>query len=107
MKPDEWGPRRQQWGSDERPGGDALNWLRVLKRVLVAVCGWRYEGEFREGKRHGQGVMEWRDGTRYEGEWSEGRRHGQGVYTFPDGKRYEGEWRDSERHGLGACAVER
>ena len=66
--------------------------------VLLAGCqatdGPRYDGEVRDGKRHGQGVYEWPDGDRYEGEWREDKRHGQGVNEWPDGTRYEGEWRD-------------
>ena len=34
------------------------------------------------------------DGERYEGEWREDKRHGQGVLTKTDGRRYEGKWRD-------------
>ena len=41
------------------------------------------------------------DGGRYEGEWRWGRWHGQGVYTSPDGTRYAGEFVDGERHGYG------
>ena len=33
------------------------------------------------------------DGERYEGEWYEGKPHGQGVLTKPDGERYEGTFR--------------
>ena len=60
----------------------------------------RYEGEFKDGKYHGQGVFTWSDGARYEGEWKDGNRHGQGVYTDDDG-RYEGEWKDCKFHGQG------
>ena len=62
----------------------------------------RYEGEWRDGKYHGQGVLTLADGRRYEGEYRDGKKNGQGVFTWPDGRRYEGAWRDSKRHGLGA-----
>ena len=60
-----------------------------------------------------------KNGDRYEGEWKDGNRHGQGkkqVNTFYDlliltlfddsigkqfgnnGDRYEGEWKDGKRH---------
>ena len=42
----------------------------------------RYEGNFREHKMHGHGVMEFADGTRYEGQWRDGipDSDGPGVY---------------------------
>ena len=35
--------------------------------------GNRYQGELRNGKRHGRGVMAWSDGRRYRGEWRDGK----------------------------------
>ena len=54
--------------------------------------GRRYEGEYRDGKKHGQGTYTWADGRRYEGEYRDGKPHGQGTYTLPDGRRYQGQW---------------
>jgi len=39
------------------------------------------------------------NGDRYEGDWKDDKRHGRGIVTYaaPDGgvaERYEGEWRD-------------
>ena len=41
------------------------------------------------------------DGVKYVGEYKDGKRHGQGTYTFPDGKKYVGGWKDSKYHGQG------
>ena len=41
-------------------------------------------------------VKEFPDGTRYEGEYRNGKRHGQGILTMPDGTRYEGAFRDGK-----------
>ena len=30
------------------------------------------------------------------GEFKDGKRHGQGTYTFPDGKKLEGEFKEDE-----------
>lgn len=41
--------------------------------------GRKYVGEFRNGKRNGQGTMLFVNGTRYVGGWRNDRRHGQGI----------------------------
>lgn len=86
-----------------------------------------YEGEWRNGVRHGQGTMHWTHAhERYEGEWSHGlqhgkvgihsyfniesgtcnvfvgsfrngKRNGRGVFYYADGCKYEGEWRDNSK----------
>ena len=57
-------------------------------------------------------------GDKYEGEWKDGKKHGQGKkrdllliltlfntfigkYFYNDGSRYEGEWEDDKKHGQG------
>ena len=47
----------------------------------------KYVGEYKDGKRHGQGTYTWFDGGKYEGEWKDGEHHGQGTLTLPDGNR--------------------
>ena len=44
-----------------------------------------YDGEFKDGKRHGHGVYTWSYGGVYDGEWKDGKQHGQGVKTWVDG----------------------
>lgn len=48
------------------------------KGKLVSEVG-TYDGEFRKGAFDGQGVMQWLDLRYYEGEWKQGKRHGYGV----------------------------
>ena len=40
-----------------------------------------YEGEYKDGKYHGQGTETWSDGNKYEGEWKDGVKYGQGILT--------------------------
>ena len=40
---------------------------------------------------------------RYQGEWKEGRRHGWGIFMHPDGYRYEGYWENDLPHGNGTA----
>jgi hypothetical protein len=77
-----------------------------------------YDGEWRNGMRHGRGKEVWADDTTYEGEWSEDRKHGRGVskyavdgkaslpghsldYSWNAGDKYDGGFKASLRHG--AC----
>ena len=39
-----------------------------------------YEGDFKDKKAHGKGLMRWRQGDKYEGEFQNGLRHGKGLY---------------------------
>ena len=32
----------------------------------------------------------------YEGEYKDGKYHGQGISRYPDGSKYEGKWKDGE-----------
>lgn len=82
-----------------------------------------YKGEFIDGKKHGTGKVEWKDGTWYEGEfvqgkiegtgkyhwldseytgeWKAGKMHGKGIYTWNDGRKYEGSLVCGQREGFG------
>ena len=64
--------------------------------------GDEYVGEWKDGKRHGQGTQtQLILGSKYVGEWKDGVAHGQGTYLFPSGKKYVGEWKDGNEHGQG------
>ena len=56
--------------------------------------GDHYEGDFRDGVRHGCGTLDYGNGTRYQGEWRNDKPNGRGTYAYKDGTRYEGVWRD-------------
>ena len=61
-----------------------------------------YEGEWKNGLKHGQGVLSFLDSPRkYEGMWFEGRASGFGVFSYEDGSVYKGSWRANQRHGRG------
>jgi len=63
--------------------------------------GDKYEGEWENNLKHGEGTYIWANGDKYEGEWKDGKKHGDGTYTWADGGKYIGEWKDDVRHGRG------
>ena len=73
--------------------------------VYLYENGDRYEGEYKNGKRHGQGVMEFQSGKHkgdvYKGGYSNGVKSGRGLFTWSSGNTYEGEYKDGEYHGHG------
>merc|ERR1711997_724368 len=84
-----------------------------------------YEGGWVNKKAEGFGVMRWQNGDRYEGDWKDGFRHGHGVYQckatggkytgnyendlksgdgtykYSNGDSFEGQWSEGLRHGHG------
>ena len=104
---------------DECVEGDCVNG----NGTMVFSTGHKYTGEFKDGVRHGEGVMrlpggrkivgvwvgnEIREGTfttpdgmMYEGQWEFRERNGRGTLTFPDGRKYVGGFKSDQRHGQG------
>lgn len=54
-----------------------------------------------DGKRHGKGTLERRDGSSYEGEWRSDRRNGQGTETYVNRDVYSGKWVADKPSGRG------
>ncbi len=59
----------------------------------------KYEGEVKDGKRHGKGTNIGPEGQKYVGEFKDNLADGYGVITMRDGSRYEGEWSQDKPHG--------
>jgi len=57
----------------------------------------RYEGDYVDDKKEGQGIFYWPDGRKYEGGWKNGKQHGIGTYTSAGGKTKQGEWDEGKR----------
>jgi hypothetical protein len=77
------------------------------KGVYVYEEGSKYDGEWKDDKKHGKGVMVYKgvtsnsSGQKYDGEFQDGKRHGKGVYVYEEGSKYDGEWKDGQTHGKG------
>lgn len=71
--------------------GDCLDgWGKYIFRETGA----RYEGYFRQGLPHGQGIMYFPEGDWYEGAFVNGVFEGQGTYYGTDGSVQHGMWRE-------------
>ncbi|XP_046851572.1 MORN repeat-containing protein 1-like isoform X2 [Xenia sp. Carnegie-2017] len=69
---------------------------------LVMVDGSYYEGSFKNGEISGHGYRSWSySGNVYIGEFKCGEICGIGVMTYGNGEKYEGGWKDNKRHGEG------
>ena len=60
-----------------------------------------YDGEIKDGKRHGNGKMIYSNNMVYEGEWNNDNKNGRGKLTWPSGSYYDGEWKDDKKNGRG------
>ena len=67
--------------------------------------GKKYEGEWKNGKYHGQGKLTIGkgifEGDKYEGDWKDGKQHGQGTYISTNRSKYVGEYKDGKENGQG------
>merc|ERR1711907_370576 len=84
--------------------------------------GDEYEGEYKDGMRHGQGTYKWakmetdEEGvskqalddegkkvfqSEYTGQYDSNLKDGEGTFNYPDGSKYQGNWRHDKRHGDG------
>ncbi|KAK8838725.1 hypothetical protein M9Y10_032764 [Tritrichomonas musculus] len=65
------------------------------------VTGEEYEGEWKDNRRNGEGVLQFSDGSKYIGHFLNHKRDGQGQYTDKEGNHYIGEWKNNMIEGEG------
>ena len=63
--------------------------------------GSSYEGEMKDGKRHGEGIWVRSDGSEYTGQWTNDKPEGFGTFVWPNGRKFQGYWKSGKRHGKG------
>jgi len=70
--------------------------------IYTWESGNKYEGEWKNNKRHGQGTLYFNDGDIYVGDFRDNKRNGQGVYTWKEsGNKYVGGYKDDKKNGEG------
>jgi len=67
----------------------------LLLSPFLTSCE-KYVGEYKDGKRNGQGTVTWSDGKNYVGEFNDGKFNGHGKLTWSDGTKYVGEYKDGK-----------
>jgi hypothetical protein len=66
----------------------------------------KYDGEWKNGKRDGQGTLTYTDGSKYTGEWKNNRMHGQGIKIYAADQHieeYAGDWKNGNKDGKGTA----
>ena len=60
-----------------------------------------YDGEYKDGKYHGEGRLSYSNGDEYSGGWKDGKYDGEGELSYSNGDVYFGGWKDGKYHGEG------
>ncbi len=91
--------------------GQTLDGIPEGNGILKIASGGRYEGEFKAGQYHGEGICEFPpilegrrkvlSGKRYKGKWKNGMMNGQGHLIVGNGDEYRGEFKGNLYHGKG------
>ena len=78
--------------------GEVKNSFRHGYGVLTDPAGpTRYEGFWKDDRKHGKGKFYYANGSIHEGEYVQGQPNGQGVMTAADGSIvFEGKWRNGQ-----------
>ena len=69
--------------------------------IIIWNDGSSYEGDFQKDLRHGTGFFTWKNGESYKGDYLNDIRTGSGIYRWNDGSFYEGSFLRGKRHGFG------
>eukprot|EP01050_Picozoa_sp_SAG11_P008723 SAG11_NODE_782_length_7192_cov_4.178063_3_plen_169_part_00 len=64
-----------------------------------------YNGQWRKGKRHGNGTLWLHSGERYEGTFKADRYDGVGCFFFTNGSVCKGSWKAGRQHGRGRYQI--
>jgi hypothetical protein len=87
-------------------GSNFPTWTNCYGEIgPLPISGDVYAGEWKVGKYHGQGTIEYLDGTKYVGKWKEGLPNGKGILTDSSGNKYVGGFKDGKRHGQGTYTM--
>jgi hypothetical protein len=81
-------------------GTDETKWNNCVG-TLSLPNGYKYVGDWVDGKQNGKGVTTLANGYKYSGEFKNNKFHGQGNAILPNGVSYTGEFKDGNYYGKG------
>eukprot|EP01054_Gregarina_sp_Poly1_P003455 Gregarina_sp_Poly_1__3454@NODE_1_length_32023_cov_193_025347_g0_i0_p2_GENE_NODE_1_length_32023_cov_193_025347_g0_i0NODE_1_length_32023_cov_193_025347_g0_i0_p2_ORF_typecomplete_len3260_score441_33MORN/PF02493_20/2_5e02MORN/PF02493_20/0_011MORN/PF02493_20/9_5MORN/PF02493_20/6_7e02MORN/PF02493_20/1_9e03MORN/PF02493_20/6_6MORN/PF02493_20/0_94MORN/PF02493_20/9_4e03MORN/PF02493_20/3_3e06MORN/PF02493_20/3_5MORN/PF02493_20/1_9e02MORN/PF02493_20/0_0024MORN/PF02493_20/0_00027MORN/PF02493_20/0_024C2/PF0016 len=88
------------WNNDEISQGPIVISLDSEYAKKANVPFTRFEGHIVDGQAQGEAVVNFTSGVVYDGEWKEGKKHGQGKLTKKDGSVvYIGQFKDNMPDG--------
>ncbi|KRX05954.1 C2 domain [Pseudocohnilembus persalinus] len=81
--------------------GDWVNGQKSGQGVMQYRSGMSYDGQWMNDQFHGNGTLKV-SGTTYVGQFTNGKKNGNGVITW-DGsaQKYDGSWLNNQYHGIG------
>ncbi|KAK5645793.1 hypothetical protein RI129_004257 [Pyrocoelia pectoralis] len=69
--------------------------------INISSSTMRYSGNWKAGKKHGQGWLHYETDDWYDGEWFEDNKQGEGVRQYKSGETYQGCWYGGRQNGCG------
>jgi hypothetical protein len=77
----------------QKDSGDNLFVIEIQNGTgVIKFISCTYDGEIKNGKMEGKGVIHSQNGHRYEGEFKENKLWGKGTYIHKNGNKYVGEF---------------
>lgn len=81
-----------QWIDGVQNGHGIHIWYIIRAEESQYALRNYYEGNFLDGRRHGQGTFYYSSGTKYVGEWKADQKHGKGKVVFRNGTTIEADF---------------
>ena len=80
----------------DKTGTATSDWTDCIGTSIHPRFGSKWVGEYKDGKRTGQGTATNTQGDKYVGEFRENKFHGKGTMTYANGRVEKGSWEDGE-----------
>ena len=85
--------------------GEFENGRRHGQGKYTYANGDEYEGQFEMNQKQGAGRMTYKDKGFYHGYFKAGKRNGEGLFMHPNQDRYSGLWKNGQKHGEGTYII--